>query len=537
MPNFIPPTEIIESGIANGEKKVYLALKDQLGDDYTVFHSLEWVNADDDFQAQGEIDFLVFHPEKGVLVCEVKGGVVFRREGSGQWFSGNRRDDVHKIKDPGRQARTSAMTILNKLKKHRQFKRGFPAPVGHCVIFPDVPFNEETPRLSRELIIDATELDDVAGALERVFAVWQRKPPRLPGFGPGDAEAAMELLNPVFSVVRKLSWDIRDEKEVFLRLTDEQKRLMDFMGQRERAYICGRAGSGKTVLALEKARQEAALGKKTLYLCYNGPLAAYAARELEGTGAQAHTFHHFIRLKVEEAGLRWPKKAPPEFFGSPAAELFLEAQGKVDVCCESLVIDEGQDFKDEWWLVIDAITEGGGSRTVFFDPDQRVYGECARCLAEEECFNLDRNCRSTAAINAFARGLIGDEPAAGEVVAGEPPVVERFDDPTKQAGRLRQLLHQLVIDEGLKETQLVVLGTHRKRNSCLAGEGRLGNFRVIKLDDEPGPHRVIYSTIHRFKGLESDVVILVDIDFKAIDPHLYYVGATRARHRLFVLGW
>jgi DNA helicase IV len=103
--------------------------------------------------------------------------------------------------------------------------------------------------------------------------------------------------------------------------------------------------------------------------------------------------------------------------------------------------------------------------------------------------------------------------------------------------RIKQLLHQLVVGEGLDERQVVILGTHRKRKSCLAGEGRLGNFRVIKLGDEHGPHRIVYSTIHRFKGLEADVVILVDVKFNAIDPHLYYVGATRAKHRLFVLGW
>ncbi len=395
------------------------------------------------------------------------------------------------------------------------------------------------PGCRREIIIDATAFNDIGAALDGVFSFWQRKYPMLPGLEKQDEQAAMEILNPAFNIVRKLSWDIRDEKVVFLRLTDEQKRLIEFMGDRERAYICGRAGSGKTVLAIEKARREAGLGRKTLYLCFNDPLATYAARELEGTGAEACTFHHYIRLKVEEAGLTWPRKgeADAEFFRTGALDLFLEAQATVDVCCQSLVIDEGQDFKDEWWIVVDAITEGGGARTVFFDRDQKVYGECARCLAEEECFFLDRNCRSTAAINSFARKLIGDDPAPGEVVEGEPPTVERFDDPTKQVGRVQQLLHQLVVGEGLKEHQVAVLGTHRKRNSCLAGEGRLGNFRVIKLGDEPGFHRIVYSTIHRFKGLEADVVILVDVDLNSIDPHLYYVGATRAKHRLFVLGW
>jgi len=469
----------------------------------------------------------------------VKGGVVFRRDDSGQWFSGDKRDDTHPIKDPGKQARMSALTILSKLKKHRRFARGFPAPIGHCVIFPDVSFNEETPGMPREIIIDATAFDDIGAALDRVLGLWQRKYPMLPGLELRDAQAAMEVLDPAFDIVRKLSWDIRDEKTVFLRLTEEQKRLLDFLGERKRAYVSGRAGSGKTVLAIEKARREAALGNKTLYLCFNDPLAVYAARELEGTGAEAHTFHHFIRMKAEEAGLTWPRKGEADagFFRTGAIELFIEAQSTVDVNYDALVLDEGQDFKDEWWIVVDAITEGGGSRTVFFDRDQQVYGEVAECLKGEECFPLERNCRSTVAINSFARQLIGDDPAPGAVVDGEPPTVERFDDPTKQVGRIQQLLHQLVVGEGLDERQVVILGTHRKRKSCLAGEGRLGNFRVIKLGDDNGPNRIVYSTIHRFKGLEADVVILLDVDFNAIDPHLYYVGATRAKHRLFVLGW
>jgi DNA helicase IV len=48
--------------------------------------------------------------------------------------------------------------------------------------------------------------------------------------------------------------------------------------------------------------------------------------------------------------------------------------------------------------------------------------------------------------------------------------------------------------------------------------------------------RVLHTTIGRFKGLESDVVIMLDVD--PDDPrcgrHERYVAASRAKHRLYV---
>ena len=51
-----------------------------------------------------------------------------------------------------------------------------------------------------------------------------------------------------------------------------------------------------------------------------------------------------------------------------------------------------------------------------------------------------------------------------------------------------------------------------------------------------------YSTIHSFKGLEADVVLLLGVgaEHHALSDEqartLVYVGATRARLRLFVFG-
>ena len=47
---------------------------------------------------------------------------------------------------------------------------------------------------------------------------------------------------------------------------------------------------------------------------------------------------------------------------------------------------------------------------------------------------------------------------------------------------------------------------------------------------------ILFTTTKRFKGLEADVVILVDLDEDSFDSfesrNLYYVGASRAKHFL-----
>lgn len=58
--------------------------------------------------------------------------------------------------------------------------------------------------------------------------------------------------------------------------------------------------------------------------------------------------------------------------------------------------------------------------------------------------------------------------------------------------------------------------------------------RMVSLD-QPA-ERVFFTTARKFKGLESDVVILIDVDDKLFSSDegrcLFYVGASRAKHFL-----
>ena len=60
-------------------------------EDYIVFHSRDWAKEERrKYVTEGEADFTVFHPKRGILVIEVKSGGI-RCDGRGNWFQTNTR--------------------------------------------------------------------------------------------------------------------------------------------------------------------------------------------------------------------------------------------------------------------------------------------------------------------------------------------------------------------------------------------------------------------------------------------------------------
>ena len=66
MARFVPDVKPDDFNNSYGERKVYEALR-TLDDRHTVFYSLSWVGSGG-HRTVGEADFVVAHPQKGVLV-------------------------------------------------------------------------------------------------------------------------------------------------------------------------------------------------------------------------------------------------------------------------------------------------------------------------------------------------------------------------------------------------------------------------------------------------------------------------------------
>ena len=77
------------------------------------------------------------------------------------------------------------------------------------------------------------------------------------------------VLCPTFNLIpspKALNIALEREMKQLLR---EQYRILDFLEDQETAVVNGAAGTGKTMLAVEKARRHSENDEKVLFLCYN----------------------------------------------------------------------------------------------------------------------------------------------------------------------------------------------------------------------------------------------------------------------------
>lgn len=76
MPKMYPtplPEAVLSDDKREAERVVYAALGHQLGGDYSVFYSVAWLSRSPGSAARdGEVDFVVAHPERGALLLEVR---------------------------------------------------------------------------------------------------------------------------------------------------------------------------------------------------------------------------------------------------------------------------------------------------------------------------------------------------------------------------------------------------------------------------------------------------------------------------------
>ena len=83
MARFIPTMPDTFNG-SLGEEEAFKALR-LLDNNYIIFHSFNWIGIKE--RTQGEADFVVVHPHKGIMVIEVKSGEIEYK--NGQWIQTN----------------------------------------------------------------------------------------------------------------------------------------------------------------------------------------------------------------------------------------------------------------------------------------------------------------------------------------------------------------------------------------------------------------------------------------------------------------
>ncbi|MCG8312445.1 MAG: NERD domain-containing protein, partial [Pseudomonadales bacterium] len=284
MAKLIPPIQVEDIPVKS-ERDVARSLVDRLPNDCTVYHSYPWLrlerhefNPNNQILQEGEADFLIIWPDRGVLVLEVKGGTIQFDDHEMQWYSKDYYGRTHKIKDPFKQASKNLHAIEGIIKKKAFSNQRLPFAYGYAVCFPDLVYKGGmAPGSDPNIVIDLSDFltsTSFSVAVANALNKWNRLGKANP-ISKDTKQLIERAISPEFKLVALMSRQIANQEEQLVRLTDEQYRVLDFCRHNKRVAIEGVAGSGKTLLALSQARYYAEQGRSTLLLCFNKHLARW----------------------------------------------------------------------------------------------------------------------------------------------------------------------------------------------------------------------------------------------------------------------
>jgi len=513
-----------------------------LGDAWTVIQGARWIGKD--VATVGEIDFLVIHRKHGVLVLEVKGGVVAVE--NGVWTTTTQHGRTYTIQDPCAQAERNRRELRKWLgslpaTKHLKFAI-FPA-----VALPDsVVKTDIRPDFPADICLDMRHVDDIEARLLSIFAYWKNHADA--GNAVMDATSAGALVT-VFQVTRGFQPQIieifKRERKQIEQSTSGQFRILRQLSLHRRATIIGGAGTGKTLIAMEKTQQLLNMGFRVLLVCYNTPLKEWLAGQMTHGNLVVTNFHGLVKQACS-----WAKISANYSFDQfleLAPDLLLEAGEALqkraqDYLFDAIIVDEAQDFADTWWIGINELLKDpqGGVLYVFFDDNQRIYQQINNIPMNTTPFVLTDNCRNTQHIHQhMSEYVVNGTPTDCLGPDGRPIEIHPAKNVAEASKQLSAVLANLIQMQGIAPKDVIILTPAGKDRSGWKEGMQIGNYSLTWYLNDENPNGVRVSTIHSYKGLESAVVILTELDKIRQDDlqnSLIYIGISRARHHVVVIG-
>jgi DNA-binding transcriptional ArsR family regulator len=530
------PATISPDNESKAEAKLFFALKkSSLDDSYFIFHSLDILsrNLQNKF-IDGEVDFLIFCQRFGLLAVEVKGGVIKYDGAAAQWFQNNKPLE----ESPYHQAMKNKFAVSAYLQ--RQLGKKPSLSLGHAACFPDVftKIANVPAEAAPEITITGTELNYLEVASPSIMDHFSKQDQK--SLNKTDAKYVRETLTGVFEYGASLVDLMGQAEHRVFRLTEEQYSALDTLYERKKALIKGYAGTGKTILAIKKAKELAQEGKKVLILCFNKLLGEYLKKSIAGASGDitAATYHAFCLERLREAGIVI-KEQPhnPEIYYKDIPDRFDQLLKKHPLQYDAIIVDEGQDFMSPYWITIEQMLAPDGYFYIFYDPYQNIHKNDLDFPVAAEPLVLNRNCRNTRHIAKQLTAFIDCKMKLRDDAPEGVPVEEKwYATDHERRKELSRILHTLILEEHIPKERIVILGNHSIENTCLKGHHQIGNF-IVEQDPDEGSQALRYHTIWKFKGCEADAVILLDVD-KNEDrwtPQDIYTAMSRANILLYVL--
>lgn len=433
----------------DSERRVAVALRG-LPDDWIVLHHISWQSRRSGRQGDGEADFVVLHPRRGLLVLEVKGGGIEIHDG--RWSTVDRRGDRHEIKNPYEQATASKHALVGWLKEHGLAGR---VRIGHAVAFPHMKALPNVgPAGPPAISFAKPDLDAIVATIDRCYDHWNLEAK----LAVQDVTKLVGFLAPTVSVTPNLAGKTAEAEQDLLLLTADQVEAFAGLRASRGGLILGGAGTGKTILAIARAQQLAKDGFRTLLVCYNELLGVDLARRTATPPAlTAGTFHSICLAEGAKARLAVPAQKDASWWEQEAPELLIEACAKNETLFDAVVVDEAQDFSPLWLDSLRCLIAADKDAPFFefADPRQDIW---ERAWSSDPrypfIYELTRNMRNTRPIAERVAATIAIT-CKDRGVAGPLPIWRTTDGAPRESDVVASV--ESLLDEGLTPASIVVL--------------------------------------------------------------------------------
>lgn len=532
------PAQIPETYHPKSEVKFFNACREQLPDKYHVFYSVRWYSLNNGVREDSECDFLIFNPDYGFLCIEVKGGTGIRVE-DGVWYLIDH-DGERKLKrSPYDQAERS-MRFFKKFYED-EVEAQFPGIYGCAIAFPNYSINAPIAVGSpMEMTIDLSAMNNLQKRVTEIFRFFRVQRGGASSFLSPDAQKKfISVINKRIALSISAGALIQDKERELFEINRTQDTIIDLLAHYPKAFIVGGAGTGKTWIGIKKIIRCVRSGGKALYLCYNKALAKYVSEIIADNNADCYNIDSYAYSLLGNIITTAPEKNGCKEYSALICDL--SNLQRYDL----VIVDEGQDFTEDWAFCANLMVKDNGSLYVFYDESQNIFrrnfGE--KFFISGSPFVLRYNIRNTANIYRYTQEQtnLGLDTIANQIEGVEPDC-RSFTRKAQAVAFIDSVVNKLVNKEGVEPQKIVILSNRKKENSILSETFFVGGQNLSDEHTLPEENSIAYRTIQGFKGLESDIVIYINHTYKneqkteAMRATLY-TAHTRARFILYVLNY
>ncbi len=518
---------------AYAEQKVYDALSG-LPNDFIIFHSVNWVrkNVSHEFTWY-ENDFLILHPKFGILVLEVKGGIISCENGLiHQKNSITHQEHIlDEGNDPFSQAKRGKFYFRNLLYSKMNVKGRI--LIEPMIWFPSCEVNfDSLPQNYRDIsfaILDGRDLAAVSnGRLrDKIISIYKNyNADAITDISDVEFRNIQNLIAPDFRLIPSSSICKGELDQAFVRLTKEQAGLLDYIQEQRTATIQGVAGTGKTMIAIEAAKRYSDDGRHVLFLCFNRLLYEHLKKDCAYGTISYYNINTFLKHYTGFDAINTRQR--------------IELLERIDIdklVFDDIIIDEAQDFENEEILYFKSLSElHEGHFLIFYDKNQLMTTrEIPQWISNAECrLVLTKNCRNTYEIACTAYNVIDLEIEQKiSMIHGNKTYIS-FVEKDSLLELSKIIRFYLSDQQGYRQDEITILSMTSYQNSILNDVKQIDGINLCY--DNKEENGIFFTTAKKFKGLESKVVIIIDIDNKCFADEsakrAFYVACSRATHNL-----